>query len=219
MRGDLTSMSVETLCSNRHLPLYRSQKEGDDRETPRTGGEAFGLAVRVAPLKLKADLGADCAAIVAGPSSPREGVREGRKRWDIVSHLALNHLSITDSERGEPVEALRQMLRLYAPLGAGSTGGIVDNIRSVSTRSATGRLPPAAVRSGNKPRPVIFTRGMEIDLTFDERESRAPLLGGILERFFAGYASTNGFTRTRLIGPDGKEKVRWMDRAGLRKTL
>lgn len=200
-RGDLRSLSVETLCSNRHLPLYR--RTGDiDLSSPE-------------------DVGADWIRAVAGPSEPRAGLSEGRRQWDIVSHLSLNHLSLLDERgTGESVEALRQMLRLYAPRSASAPGSrMIKNLRKVSVEPAVARIQPQQRSSSAAPQPIVFGRGLDIALTFEDDEVAAASLAAVLERFMAGYTPANSFTRTSLYSVDGSQRVQWPTRAGLRTIL
>lgn len=199
-RGDLRSLSAETLCSNRHLPLYRRTGDID--------------------LSSSEDVGADWIRAVAGPSEPRAGLSEGRRQWDIVSHLSLNHLSLLDSGGGEAVEALRQMLRLYAPrTSAAPASRMINNIRAISAEPAVARLQPSQRAGSSLPQPIVFGRGVDLGLTFEEAEVSAAVLGAVLERFMAGYAPANSFTRTTLNGVDGSKRVEWPTRAGLRTIL
>ena len=199
-RGDLRSLSFETLCSNRHLPLYRRTGDID--------------------LSSSEDVGADWIRSVSGPSEPRAGLTEGRRQWDIVSHLSLNHLSLLDEGGGEAVESLRQMLRLYAPRSASAPASrMIKNLRAVSVDPAIARLQPQQRSSSGPPQPIVFGRGLDIGLIFEDSEVAAATLSAVLERFMAGYAPANSFTRTTLTAVDGSKRVEWPTRAGLRSIL
>ncbi len=199
-RGDLRSLSVETLCSNRHLALYRRTGDID--------------------LSSSEDVGADWIRSVAGPSEPRAGLTDGRRQWDIVSHLSLNHLSLLDDGGGEAVEAMRQMLRLYASRSsAAPSSRMIKNLRSIAAEPAIARLQPQKSSGSGAPQPIVFGRGIDISLTFEESEVAAATLAAVLDRFMAGYAPANSFTRTTLKGVDGRTRVEWPTRAGLRTIL
>jgi len=202
-RGDLRSLIVETRCTNRHLPLYR-----------RTGD---------IELTSSDDLGCDWINVAAGPSQPRAGLTEGRRQWDVISHLSLNHLSLMDEqdETGgeQAAAAMRQLLRLYAPSAAGATAvRIIERLNRIDVKTVTGRITPAG-GSGSTMVPVTFGRGLEIGVSFDEQEPYAALAAAVLDRFFAGYASANSFTRTVLRDSSGEVRIEWPTRAGLRMTL
>jgi type VI secretion system protein ImpG len=65
-------------------------------------------------------------------------------------------------------------------------------------------------------------RGTEITITLDEKAFEGTgsfLLGTILDRFFAEYASLNHFTQTVIRTVERGEIVRWPPRAGTRRIL
>lgn len=199
-RGDLRTLVVQTLCTNRHLPLYRRTGDVD--------------------LTASDDFSADWIRVVAGPSEPRAGLQQGRRQWDVISHLSLNHLSLLDLDGQQAAEALRQMLRLYSPRSAAAPASrMIANLRQVQAEPAIGRLHPAERSSGAMPQPIVFGRGLDIELTFEENEVCAAVLGTALERFMAGYVPANSFTRTSLRAVDGEVRVTWPTRAGLRTIL
>lgn len=199
-RGDMRALTVDALCSNRHLPLYRRTGDID--------------------LTSSEDLGADWIRVASGPSEPRAGLAEGRRQWDVVSHLSLNHLSLLDADGEQAAEALRQMLRLYAPRSvAASASRMISNLRRVEIEPAIGRLHPTQGSGSGAPQPIVFGRGLDVIMTFDESEVSAAALGAVLERFMAGYVPANSFTRSSLRAVDGEVRVRWPTRAGLRTIL
>jgi len=135
------------------------------------------------------DVGADWIRAVSGPSEPRAGLSEGRRQWDIVSHLSLNHLSLLDGGDGEAVEAFRQMLRLYAPrTSAAPASRMIKNLRAVTAETAVARLHPQKSGASSAPQPIVFGRGIDLGITFEEDEVSAAMLAAVLERFMAGYA-------------------------------
>ena len=197
-RGDLRALSVDALVTNRHLPLYR-----------RTGDIELTAAE---------DLGCDWVRVAAGPSEPRAGLAEGRRMWDVVSHLSLNHLSLLDADGEAAAEALRQILRLYAPRSTVSPAQrMIRNLRQVEVEPAIGRLKPTG--GGGAPQPIVYGRGIDITMTFEEGEVSAAPLAAVMERFLAGYVPANSFTRASLRAVDGEVRVTWPTRTGLRTVL
>ncbi len=72
------------------------------------------------------------------------------------------------------------------------------------------------------PGPIVFGRGLEITLEFDENAFRGTgvfLLGTVFERFLARYVSINSFTETVLRTTERGEIMRWKARPGRRPTL
>ena len=139
----------------------------------------------------------------------------GRKDndWRLVSHLTLNHLSLTDDDTG--AEALREMLRLYDFRNAAETQVMIDSVLSVKARRGTARAPEAAMGA--------LCRGLDITIEFDEQRASGSsifLLASVLERFVAHYASINSFTRLTAVvkGRSGVLRT-WLPRAGDRTLL
>jgi type VI secretion system protein ImpG len=196
IRPTLKQLAINTLCTNRDLPLHIpvGQKRSD-----------FSL-----------ELGAPVEAVraLAGPTPPRASYAHGDPTWRLVSHLALNYLSITDDSNGGGASALREMLSLYGDASDPIIRKQIEGIRSVESQSVTRRLPI--------PGPVAFGRGLEVTLTFDETAFEGIgvfLLGSVLDRFFAKYVSINSFSETVLRSIQRKEIVRWPARLGRRPTL
>jgi len=132
----------------------------------------------------------------------------GAAQWRLISHLSLNHLSLTGGREG--LRALREILRLYAAFGQPSVHEQIMGIREMECRRVVRRLGTDAWRG--------FCRGTEVALTFDEEAfagTSAFLLASVLDRFFGLYASVNSFTQTvaRSRQREGIWK-RWEPRAG-----
>jgi type VI secretion system protein ImpG len=128
--------------------------------------------------------------------------------WRLISHLALNHLSLVDQSGG--AESLREILRLYDFRDAPETRALIDCVVSVSAVRGTARAPDAAMGA--------LCRGLDVTITFDEERTSGSgvfLLAAVLERFIAHYASINSFTRlTALLkGRTGVLRT-WPPRAG-----
>jgi type VI secretion system protein ImpG len=112
----------------------------------------------------------------------------GAAQWRLVSHLSLNHLSLTGGRDG--VRALREILRLYSAFGQPSIDEQIRGIREMECRPVVRRVGADAWRG--------FCRGTEVTLTFDEEAyagTSAFLLASVLNQFFALYASVNSFTQ------------------------
>jgi type VI secretion system protein ImpG len=72
------------------------------------------------------------------------------------------------------------------------------------------------------PGPITFGRGIEVTVTCDDSAftgASSFLLGAVLNRFFAKYASINSFTETVLRSQQRGEVMRWPIAAGRRSTL
>ena len=194
--AELRQLGVTCLCTNRDLPLQMPVGAGKTDFSLESGAPVLAVRVR------------------AGPTAPKPSHAHGDTAWRLINHLSLNYLSITDTEGGTGAGALRELLALYADLTVAGARHQLEGLRSVSSRPITRRLPGV--------RPITYARGIEIALDLDESAfegTGAYLLGSVLERFFARYASINGFTETLLTTPDRGELKRWPATIGLRPTL
>jgi type VI secretion system protein ImpG len=145
---------------------------------------------------------------------PRPSHAEGEIAWRTINHLSLNYLSLTDTDSGQGVSALRDILRLYSDTSDLQMRKQIDGIKFVSCRPVTRRI----TTSGS----IAFARGLEVTVTFEEvlfEGSGAFLLGAVLEQFFAKYVSINSFTETVVKTLERGEIMRWTIRDGLRPIL
>lgn len=198
-----TTLVVRTTCTNRDVP---ARLQG--------AGEALHLTLEAtAPLSQ--------VRCLRGPTLPsRPPDRRGRY-WRLVSHLALNYLSLTDEAEGR--ESLQEMLRLYDfsdPRGeqaqqASVTQQLIDGIVGLSSRRVVGRTG-AETASG-------FCRGIEVTVEFDEKKyigTGVFLFASVLERFLGLYASLNSFSQ--LVAKNRQETgyfKKWPPRAGEQTLL
>jgi type VI secretion system protein ImpG len=193
---DLRQLGVQTLCTNRDLPLHMAVGQGDTDFTLQSG----------API--------DSARCVAGPSPPRASHAQGETAWRLISHLSLNYLSLCNTDSKQGAAAMREILALYAELGDPSTRKQVHGLRSVDSRGIVRPLFGAG--------PVCLVRGIEVNLECDEsafQGTGAFLLGAVLERFFTKYVAINSFTETTLKTLQRGEVMRWPMKSGQRPVL
>lgn len=194
--AELKQLSVATLCSNRDLPILMPTglARGDfDTETT---------------LPVKA------IRCIRGPSRAVPPALEGDVIWRLVSHLSLNYLSLTDTSPAEGAMALRQMLELYGIAPESPMRKQLEGVRTVKVSPIVRRMPTKG--------PVTVGRGLEVELTCDERsfEGTTPfVLAAVLEEFFARHASINAFTETVLNVTGRGEIMRWKPRFAQRPVL
>lgn len=188
-------LMVRTTCTNRDLP----------KDLRTAGGEDWGFQLEaVAP----------CRRIVpiVAPTAPAR-LPPDEYRWRLLSHLALNHLSITDADDG--AAALREVLRVYDYAATAVSRQHIDGIAGVSSRR---KVAPISDGLGQG-----FCRGVEITIEFDEEKysgSGVFLFASVIERFLGLYASVNSVTRlaARLKQREGYLK-QWPFRAGEQSLL
>lgn len=189
-------LSVETLCTNRDLPLLMLMGHAKGDFTARTSLPV--LSIRC----------------LRKPTPPTPPPLEGKVAWRLISHLSLNYLSLTDSSPEEGGAALRQMLELYGIGEESPLRGQLEGIRSVAVLPIVRRIPTRG--------PVTMGRGLEITLTCDERYfegSSSFVLASVLEEFFSRHASINAFTETVLRVTGRGEIMRWKSKLGRRPVL
>jgi type VI secretion system protein ImpG len=204
--ANLRQLAVETLCTNRDVPLQMPLGKGRTDFMPDVGGPIVGVRV------------------LDTVTRPRASYAEGDASWRLISHLTLNYLSINDEdvdkdgrispEERQGANALREILKLYSNLAEPSVRQQVEGIKQVQTRPITRRVPAPGV--------VAFARGLEVSITLDEMMfsgSGAFLLGSVLDHFFARYASMNSFTECVINSDDRGEIMRWPARVGDRPVL
>ncbi len=141
----------------------------------------------------------------------RPPLRDGA-RWRLVSHLALNYLSL-DSPNA--IEVLKELLSLYDFQDSAASRALIAALVKVQTNPMT-----APVTLGGK---TTICRGVEIEVTFDETlmsGNSTFLFASILERFFALYCSINTFTRL-VARVKGRQDIlkKWPPRIGNQPLL
>ncbi len=139
---------------------------------------------------------------------PTESVRAPLGKgmiWRLVSHLSLNHMSLTSRGR----EALLEMLSLYNYRDTLATRKQINGITDIASA-------PTLTRIGH-PRPN-FVRGTAITLEMDESQftgSGIFLFGMVLDHFFGQYCSVNSFTQLTLRSRQRERSVvTWSPRSG-----
>jgi type VI secretion system protein ImpG len=136
----------------------------------------------------------------------------GQALWRLVSHLSLNHLSLTEGVAS--VKALREVLKLYSFSEEAAVQQQVLAVHDLICRRTVRRVGSDAWRG--------FCRGTEVTVVFDEDliGSRGFLLGAVLNRFFALYGTTNHFTETVVKSRQREgEWKRWPPLAGEKMLL
>lgn len=181
---------VRATCTNRNMPA----------DVQRTGGVDWQFQLT----------GQSPVRRISTPVEPTPALRIDPRssRWRLISHLALNHLSITGGP--DAGAALREILRLYDYAGSNTTSQQIDGIASVSAERSI-----APIRDGHT---RGFCRGLDVAVTFDDDKYPGTgfyLLASVLERFLAQYASINSFTR--LVARSKQREYwqkRWSPRTG-----
>ncbi len=132
------------------------------------------------------------------PSRPQHFARDRGVLWRLISHLSLNHLSLS----GTGVDALKEMLNLYNLPRSAINKRLLDGIHEVEYR-------PSTVYLSGKPF-ANFVRGIEVRLAVDETHfvgSGLYLFASVLEHFFALYVQVNSFAQLVIVSARTHEEL------------
>lgn len=189
-------MSVQTTCLNRDLP----------GRLPFGGGHPY---LQFA----EAMSGVASIACLTAPTPTIRAIDQRGGRWRLLSHLTLNHLSLTGGDQG--TDALREILKLYDFRDSSETRAIIDSINAIRTQRGTARAPQSDMGA--------FCRGIDVAVEFDEQRLSGTgvfLFASVLERFLSLYCSINSFVRltATVKGRPGVLR-KWPPRAGDRVLL
>jgi type VI secretion system protein ImpG len=179
------TLSLAVTCTNRDLPS----------QIPFSGTIGADLdSEHIAPFVRVQCLGKPTVTLRRDPGRGAQ--------WRLVSHLALNHLSLV--EHG--VEALRGILELYDVADSPVTRRQIAGVTRVSTDRVVRNVGGA------------FCRGLRVGIDFDLEHfaGTSPfVLAAVLERFLGLYVSINSFSQLVARMPPDEELVsRWPPRAG-----
>jgi type VI secretion system protein ImpG len=181
------TLSLALTCTNRDLPAQLA--------IGLEGGDLFAaFDVPAGPIQL-----------LARPSATVRVERGASMRWRLISHMALNHVSLS---RGG-LAALKELLTLYdlrrTPVSARHIAGIV----AIEQRPAVHWLPGRPF--------ATFVRGVEVRLTFDEAHYVGASLATfvrVLDTFLGLFVRLNSFVQlTAVSGRTGEEILRCKPRS------
>ncbi len=142
------TLEAETTCLNRDLPHRLNLSEGASAFRLTQGG----------PI--------EAIKCLTGRATPTLRVPQKRGGlWRIISHLSLNHWSLTDGEDG--ADALREILALYDFADSADTRSMIEGLLSVAARRVPGRsrrrhLPRAGGNGPSRRRPFRRPRHLPL---------------------------------------------------------
>lgn len=187
-RSQTETLSLTLTCTNRDLPGQMPYGQ--------TGGDLFlegGSVVRTISLLRK-------------PTQTFRFPRSRGSQWRLVSHLTLNHFSLTTNGGG----VLREALSLYNVNGSLQNRRMIEAIVSIEQK-------PAVTRVAGNPFPA-FVRGVELHITLDEDGfvgTGVHLFAQLLDHFFGMYVHANSFTQLVFHSANtGEEIIRCPPRNG-----
>ena len=191
----IVQLDARAWCTNRDLPIQ------------------LGAGTR-GDLLIEGGGAVESVRCITGPTYPRASPAFGDTTWKLISHLALNHLSLLDGRAGEGGGLLRDLLSLYADPANPATRRQIEGVRSIGYERVVRRLP--------LPGPISHGRGLRITLDLDEAAFEGAgvfTLASVLDHFFAAYVSINSFTQTRVVSASRGEIKEWPPRLGQRPLM
>jgi type VI secretion system protein ImpG len=174
------TLNIELTCTNRDLPALLPYGQ--------QGGDLFlegGSSVRA-------------IAFLRKPTASCRFASGRGAHWRLISHLALNHLSLADGG----VDAFREMLALYDLPRSPSSQRQIGGVKAIAQRPTTAWL------AGNPF--TCLVRGVEVRLSIDEEAfvgSGIHAFAQIVERFLALYVHANSFTQLVIVSSKTGEEV------------
>jgi len=182
------TITVRCTCSNRDiLARLPFGNESGDFEIEGVGSIKGAIALRKPTATLRPPLGRGAL-------------------WRLISHLALNYLSIAE----EGKEAFQEILRLYNFSDSVDLEKQVAGIMNLQSQRHFARII-----SDNG---ITFARGTRVQMEFDEDEFAGGgvfLFAAVIERFLALYATLNSFSQLVVKTRQRREVLKeWPPRAG-----
>lgn len=174
------TLSIEVKATNRNLPnLLAVGNPGGDLFM---GGGSLASEIR----------------LLRKPSPSMRFERGRGALWRLISHLSLNHLSLSAGG----LDAIKEMLRLYDLPRSQTNRAMLDGLVAIEYRPATAYLPGQPFST--------FVRGTEIRLTVDESSfvgSGLRLFAQVMDRFLGLYTHINSFTQLKLVSARTQEEL------------
>ena len=120
--------------------------------------------------------------------------------WKVVSHLALNRMSIAC------IESLRSVLELYDWTGTDANRHRIAGLRDVRWK------PKEIIRRG------AIVRGTEVTIEVQDGyfadEGDLCLFGLIMSEFLSEYATLNSFVHLNLVSKPSEQRYSWEPQRG-----
>jgi len=148
---------------------------------------------------------------IIAPSSSQDAPTGQSVLWRLLSHLAINYLSLAETDN------LKSLLELY--IFSGQSG----NEQDVANRKRINGITEVAVQACDRLIKGIPMRGQEVQVTVNASHftSRGDmyLFGMLLDRLMSSFASLNCFTEFSLIDSTTDEIYCWPIRVGDRPLI
>jgi len=173
-------LSLDVTATNRDLPSLLSQGTA--------GGDLF----------MEGGAPAKEIRFLRKPTRTHRFERGRGAVWRLISHLSLNHLSLS----GGGIDAIKEMLRLYDLPRSATNRRQIEALVAIEFKPTTAWLPGEPF--------ATFVRGTEVRLTVDEAGfvgSGLDLFAAVLDRFFGLYVHANSFTKLSILSARTQEAL------------
>ncbi|MFA5985459.1 MAG: type VI secretion system baseplate subunit TssF [Methylococcaceae bacterium] len=186
--AETQTLSLDLTCCNRNLPSLLTYGL--------PGGDLF----------LEGGAIVSTINFLRKPSTPQRFERNRGAQWRLISHLSLNHLSLSSGG----LEAFQEILRLYDLTHSASTQRLITGITGITSQAVNTWLP------GNPFAALV--RGVEVRLTIDEASfvgSGIHVFARVIDHYLGLYVNANSFTQLVVIShKTGEELLKCMPRSG-----
>lgn len=165
-------------------------------------------------LSLEDPLPVESASFLVTPTPPEPAATGHASPWQLLGALRLNFFSLFGEDATAGAGRLRDVLGLLADSRNRFAGSILAGLVGMHVASTVERIPGSG--------PLAFARGARITLDVDQNLADSGLyivLGALLDRFLAGYASVNSFTQLALRDTRRHVLHVWPVRMGLHECL
>jgi type VI secretion system protein ImpG len=185
---DTQVITVHSTCTNRDIPARLPfGNENGDFEVEGIGSIKGAVALRKPTPTLRPPMGRNAL-------------------WRLISHLALNYLSIVNDGK----EAMQEVLRLYNFSDSADLDKQISGIVGINSKRHFARI--------NSENGISFARGTHVQIEFDEEDYSGGgvyLFGAVLDQFLGLYASLNSFSQLAIKTRQRREVLKeWPPRAG-----
>ncbi len=185
---DTQVITAHCTCTNRDIPARCPfGNENGDFEVEGIGSIKGAMALRKPTPTLRPPMGRNAL-------------------WRLISHLALNYLSLVE----EGKEALQEVLRLYNFSDSADLDKQISGITGVSSKRHFARI--------NSESGIAYARGTQVAMEFDEENYSGGgvyLFAAVIDHFLGLYASLNSFSQLVVKTRQRRGVLKeWPPRAG-----
>ncbi len=185
---DTQVITAHTTCTNRDIPARLPfGNENGDFEVEGIGSIRGAVALRKPTPTLRPPMGRNAL-------------------WRLISHLALNYLSLVEDGK----DALQEVMRLYNFSDSADLDKQISGVTGVSSKRHFARI--------NSESGIAFARGTQVQLEFDEDDYAGGgvyLFAAVIDHFLGLYASLNSFSQLVVKTRQRRGVLKeWPPRAG-----